>query len=194
MITRRGFLIASASLVGGWSFIDVATGRLTQARGLAMSASSAASLSLPTSPRSPAPAAPESPRSSSSSAPDAPPHTLFVIDARLASVCSLYVNHDNSATPSIMRLDGDVAELWQRVIRPVLVRQPPSLANERERRASYIEGRTSHADSFVLSTLCAEYGFAYRALPDAASPISHVDYATDASFDVVAWRLALAGQ
>lgn len=153
MITRRGFLIASASIIGGWPFIDVVASRFDQARG-----------------------------------------TLFVIDARLASIGTPCVNDDNRANPSVLRLDGDIAELWQRVIRPVLVRQPPSHPNPRERCASSIDGWTSHADSFVLSTLCAEYGFAYRALPDAANPISRVASPTDASFDVVSWRLARAGQ
>ena len=153
MITRRGFLIASASLVGGWPFIDIAASRFDQARG-----------------------------------------TLFVIDARLASIGTPYVDDANRANPSVLRLDGDIAELWQRVIRPVLVRQPPSRPSQRETCASSIEGWTSHADSFVLSTLCAEYGFAYRALPDAASSMLRGACAADASFDVVSWRLALADQ
>lgn len=159
MITRRGFLIASASLAGGRVLAGLGADRLVGDRLVddrLVGGSSKA---------------------------------LHIVDARLAVVHSGESTASNVQAP-VLRLDGDVGELWQRIVRPLIAVRA---SRDTRERTTYIEGLTSYADGFVLSTLCAEYGFAYGSSTHASIPPSLSLTQANAPFDPVQWRLEFAG-
>lgn len=172
MLTRRGFLIATASITG-----------LSAAAGAGwLGAAFADSLTPGT--RAPARAAPRG-RSLDSSRLDPARiddagRALLVVDERFVDLQSSRIHTlaghlGESDGARVVHIDGDAGVLWHRTLQPLIAPDADAPA----RRIASIDGWTSHADWFVLSTLAARYGIASRAV-DGDTVAWHIDLALNA--------------
>ncbi|RKP55722.1 hypothetical protein [Pararobbsia silviterrae] len=100
--------------------------------------------------------------------------TLHIVDAR-------WIRNGRVRAPRpLVRLDGDAGELWHRVLRPSIERHA---TRDDARRLVAIEGWTSHADAFVLTTLGSAHGIAYGITHGIANRVAHDD--------MIEWRIEL---